>query len=176
MILVIIPIFVALAAASWFLISSKALKATFGTIFSLAMIASIFLLAANMDSHYGMKKETTVATKQVYSAAPAQMPVGMAAAKKIGTDDYVLVYKDQATDKEATAHFAPDTSDIVKSVKQSATYTKADVQTAQVKTVTTKWVYKNHTYKWLFKQNKEDNLVKEVHTLEVPTSWQVVLK
>lgn len=176
MILVIIPLFVILTAASWFLIPSKVLKAIFGTIFSLAMIASIGLLAANMDAHYGMKKETTVATKEVYSAAPAQMPVGMVAAKKIGTDDYVLVYKDQAADKEASAHFVPDTSDIVKAVKQSATYKKADIQTAQVKTTTTKWVYKNDTYKWLFKQNKEDNLVKEVHTLEVPTSWQVVLK
>lgn len=176
MILVIIPLFVILAAASWFLISSKTLKAVFGTIFTLAMITSIGLLSANMDSHYGMKKETTVTTTQVYSAAPAQMPIGMAAAKKIGTNDYVLVYKDKPSDAQATAHFAPDTSDIVKSVKSSATFKKTDTTTAQVKTATTKWVYKNDTYKWLFKQNKEDNLVKAVHTLEVPATWQVVIK
>lgn len=59
MILVIIPIFVVLAAASWFLISSKVLKSIFGTIFTIGAVASIGLLSANMDSHYGMKKETT---------------------------------------------------------------------------------------------------------------------
>ncbi|CAK1246087.1 hypothetical protein R55227_BLOPHJLP_01133 [Fructobacillus tropaeoli] len=176
MILWIILLLAIIASAAIFVIKNAAVRNIVGGILWLAVLGLTIVLTLNMHDHRGMEKKTVTTTTQVYSAAPAQLPVGMAAAKKIGANNYVLIYKDHASDQQASAHFAPDKSDIVKTVKQSATYEKANVTTAQVKTVTTKWVYKNDFNEWLFKQHKEDNLVKVRRTLQVPENWQVALK
>ncbi|GAO99322.1 DUF4811 domain-containing protein [Fructobacillus ficulneus] len=176
MILWIIVVLIVLAAASWLLIANRWLQVIIGAIFTIGAVIAVALLAANMDSHFGMEKQTVVTTKEVYSVAPAQVPVGMAAVKKIGTNNFVLVYKDKATDQQGTAHFVPNKNDVVEAVKQSANYTKVTSDKAQVKTTTTKWVYKSNFWRDMFKQDGEDNVIKVQHTLEVPTSWQIVEK
>ncbi|MBC9119143.1 DUF4811 domain-containing protein [Fructobacillus fructosus] len=176
MLIWIIALLAILTMVSIFALKMKSLKVIFGGLFAILTLASSIMLAANMDSHYGMEKTTTTSTKQVYSILPAQSPVNAVAVKKIGSDNYVLVYKDAATDAQGSAHFIPNTKKVVEAVKQRATYQEGNVTTAEVKTKTVKWTYKSDFYKFLFKQKDEDNTVSVRHTLIVPENWQVVEK
>ncbi|CAK1246122.1 hypothetical protein R55210_AODCCCNP_01079 [Fructobacillus fructosus] len=176
MLIWIIALLAVLTMVSIFALKMKSLKVIFGGLFAILMLASSVMLAANMNGHYGMEKTTTTSTKQVYSILPAQSPVGAVAVKKIGSDNYVLVYKDAESDVQASTHFVPNTKKVVEAVKQKATYQKGNVTTAEVKTKTVKWTYKSDFYKFLFKQKDEDNIVSVRHTLIVPENWQVVEK
>ncbi|WP_429971830.1 DUF4811 domain-containing protein [Fructilactobacillus sp. Tb1] len=176
MILWIIVILVVLTFAGWLLIKNKILSMTLGTIFTVLLIASISLLSANMHSHYGMEKVTKTTTHEVYSITPEASPVKAVAVKKIGSQDFVLVYKDKATDKEAKPHFVPNKKKIVESTKKSATYDAVNIESSQLVTKKTTWEYKSDTYKKLFNLGKQDNLVKEQHTLLVPKSWMIMNK
>lgn len=161
---------------SLFLIGKKALAYTLGGFFAVLTAAAVVLLTANMDSHFGMEKTSKTTTTQVYAVTPAQSPVMAIAVKKIGSDNYVLVYKDAESDVQASTHFVPNTKKIVEATKTTANYEKANVENAQVKTVTTKWTYKSDLWKNLFHHKNEDNTVSIMHTLQVPNTWQVVEK
>ncbi|MDF7627222.1 DUF4811 domain-containing protein [Lactobacillaceae bacterium L1_55_11] len=131
-------------------------------------------MSANMDSHFGMEQQTTVTTKPVYSMAPSNMPIGMIATKKVGPNNLVVVYKDHASDEKATAHFVPDTSDIVAATKQTSDYQQTNGDQAVVKTTTTKWVYKSQLLKNLFHEEGQDNTIHVSHVVEIPATWRVV--
>lgn len=173
MIIWIILILVILTGVAFFAINNSALRWLVSGIMVLLTAAAVIALAMNMHSHFGMEKQTVTSTKQVYSILPAQSPIGAVAAKKIGSNDYVLVYKDHANDAKPEAHFAPDKKHIVETVKKSAGYKQTDVSNAQVVTKTTRWVYKNDMTKWLFQQKNEDNIISVRHTLEIPQNWLV---
>lgn len=176
MIIWIIAGLTVLTFLSMFLIGNKAMRYIFGSIFSLATVLAIGLLSANMDNHFGMKKTTVTTTKKVYAITPDQSPVKAVAVKKIGTDNYVLVYKNSENDKQASTHFVPDTNAIVNATKTKSTYEKTSVENAQVKTVTTKWIYNSDISKNLFHNKNEDNIISIKHILQVPNTWQVVEK
>ncbi|MFC4761124.1 DUF4811 domain-containing protein [Fructobacillus durionis] len=161
---------------SMFLIGNKVVAYTLGGIFAVLTVVAVGLLSANMNSHFGMEKTSVTTTTQVYSATPAQSPVKAVAVKKIGSDNYVLVYKNAESDAQASTHFVPNTSKIVEATKTTSTYEKTNVENAQVKTVTTKWTYKSDLWKNLFKHKNDDNTVSIKHTLQVPTTWQVMEK
>ncbi|MBS9337003.1 DUF4811 domain-containing protein [Fructobacillus parabroussonetiae] len=165
-----------LAFYSWFFLKDTKRQVVAGTTFSIFAFLAVLLLSLNMSQHFGMEKTTTTTTKQVYSIMPAQSPVSAVAVKKIGSDNYVLVYKDAAADAQTSTHFVPNTKKVVEAVKQRATYQKGDVTTAEVHTKTVKWSYKSDFYKFLFKQKNEDNVVSVRHMLIVPNTWQVVEK
>ncbi|CAK1249568.1 DUF4811 domain-containing protein [Fructobacillus fructosus] len=102
---------------SLFLIGKKELAYTLGGFFAILTAAAVVLLTANMDSHFGMEKTSKTTTVQVYSVTPAQSPVKALAVKKIGSDNYVLVYKDAESDVQASTHFVPNTKKIVEATK-----------------------------------------------------------
>ena len=87
-----------------------------------------------------------------------------------------MVYKDAESDAQASTHFVPNTKKIVEATKTTSNYEKTNVENAQVKTVTTKWTYKSDLWKNLFKHKNDDNTVSIKHTLQVPTTWQVMEK
>lgn len=168
--------FVFLAFVSWFFLKNRLASYLLGTTFSLLAVVAVILLSLNMSQHFGMEKSVTTTRHEVYSALPAQSPVKAVAVKKIGEQNYVLVYKNHQNDQQADKHFVPDTSEVVKAVKRSATYRKADVTTAEVQTKTVIWTYKSDLYRFFFKQKKEDNVVSVKHQLILPNSWQVIEK
>lgn len=176
MILWIIIIAMILMIVSLLLIDNRLLRYSLGGLFMLVFMGFVIALSANMYNHYGMSKETTVQRKQIYSAAPANVPMGMLITKKIENNHYVMMFKDSADDQKATAHFVPDKKNVLDSLKKSANYQKINSQTAQVVTKTTKWQYNSDLMSWLFKFKDEDRLVKVTHTVEIPNNWQVVNK
>lgn len=91
MILCIILLLAIIASAAIFVIKNAAVRNIVGGILWLAVLGLTIVLTLNMHDHLGMEKKTVTTTTQVYSAAPAQLPVGMAAAKKIGANNYVLI-------------------------------------------------------------------------------------
>ncbi|CAK1248066.1 DUF4811 domain-containing protein [Fructobacillus fructosus] len=173
MLIWIIAGLVFLAFVSWFFLKNRLASYLLGTTFSLL---AVVLLSLNMSQHFGMEKSVTTTRHEVYSALPAQSPVKAVAVKKIGEKNYVLVYKNHQNDQQADKHFVPDTSEVVKAVKRSANYEKANVSKATVETKTVKWTYKSDLYRFLFKQKNEDNVVSIRHTLMVPENWQVIEK
>lgn len=178
MILWIIILFVILTFVSWLVINKPVLKWVCGIISTLVLIASIVGLSMNMNDHYGMKKVTKVTTTEVHSITPEISPVKAVAVKKIGTDNYVLVYKDKATDEKPSAHFVPNKKDIVESVKQRSTYRDDKGQKAYVKTSKTTWEYSSKLMKNLFDVGHEtkENTVSIKNEMIVPNNWQVIKK
>ncbi|MFC4761127.1 DUF4811 domain-containing protein [Fructobacillus durionis] len=176
MLIWIIAGLVTLAFFSWFFLKSRLAQMILGTTFSLLAVVAAVLLALNMSQHFGMEKSETTTSHEVYSALPAQSAVKAVAVKKIGAENYVLIYKDYEKDQQAKKHFVPDTSEVVKAVKRSANYEKADVKTAEVQTKTVKWTYKSDLYRFLFEQKEEDDVVSIKHELILPENWQVIEK
>lgn len=176
MILWIIVILMILTIVSLLLIRNRALRYGLGSLFAILLIGSVAALSANMANHFGMEKVTHTSTKEIYSAAPNNIPVGMLMAKKIENNHYVLVYKDSVKDQEASAHFAPDKDNMLDSLKRKSAFQKSDIKQAQLTTKTTKWEYSSDLTKWLFKSKDENNLVSVKHTATVPLNWQVVMK
>ncbi|KPN83458.1 DUF4811 domain-containing protein [Apilactobacillus kunkeei] len=178
MILWIIGLFVILTFVSWLVISKPVLKWICGIISTLVLLAAIIGLSMNMSNHYGMKKVTTVTTTEVHSITPAISPVKAVAVKKIGTDNYVLVYKDKSTDAKPSAHFVPNKKDIVEAVKQRSTYRMVSGQKAYVKTSKTTWKYSSKLMKNLFDVGNEtkENTVSIKNEMIVPNNWQVIKK
>ncbi|WP_257607466.1 DUF4811 domain-containing protein [Weissella sagaensis] len=176
MILWIIVIAMILMIVSLLLINNRILRYSFGGLFMFVFMGFVIALSANMYNHYGMSKETTVQHKQIYSAAPANVPVGMLITKKIGNNHYIMMFKDSADDQTARVHFVPDKNNVLASLKKSANYKKINSNTAQVVTKTTKWQYNSELMSWLFKFKEEDHLVKITHTVEIPNNWKIVNK
>lgn len=178
MILWIICLFVILTFVSWLVISKPLLKWVCGIISTLVLLAAIVGLSMNMNSHYGMKKVTTVTTTEIHSITPEISPIKSVAVKKIGTNNYVLVYKDKATDAKPSAHFVPNKKDIVESVKQRSTYRLGNGQKAYIKTSKTTWKYSSKLMKDLFDVGHEakENTVSIKNEMVVPNDWKVIKK
>lgn len=176
MLIWMIAVLVVLAFFSWFFVHGRLVQIIAGTTFSLLAIAAVILLTLNMGQHFGMEKSVTTTSHEVYSVLPNQSAVKAVAVKQIGDGNYVLVYKDYEKDQQPKKHFVPDTSEVVKAVKSSANYQKADVKTAEVQTKTVKWTYKSDFYRFLFEQKEEDNIVSIKHQLILPENWQVIEK
>ncbi|MBS9335279.1 DUF4811 domain-containing protein [Fructobacillus sp. M1-13] len=176
MIIWIIAAFVLLTFLSLFMIPKAWLRYLLTALFGGLTVVSVALLTANMDSHFGMEKTTTTTTKQVYAMTPEQSPIKAVTSKKIGRDNAVLVYKDQPSDKEAKAHFAPDTKNMVATSKIRSSAEKTNTSSAQVKTVITNWTYKSDFWEFLFAHKNDDNTVSVRHHLQVPENWQIIEK
>lgn len=176
MIIWIIAALTVLTFLSIFLIGNKVVRYTLGGVFALLTTIAIVLLSANLNSHVGMEKTSTTTTKQVYAVTPTQSPIKAVAVKKIGSNNYVLIYKNSESDAKASPHFAPDTSNTVETAKTTSNYEKINIENAQIKTVTTNWTYKSDLWKNLFHHKNEDNTVSIKYTLQVPENWQVMEK
>jgi len=140
------------------------------------LIISIFLLIANLSSHYGMEKITISKTKQIYTASPQNTQIKMIAVKKIGASNIIAIYRENPNEAEATAHFTPSNK-ILESIKHtSKLYIVNENLSATVTTKTTKWEYKSKLYKALFYTQETDNVVKIENYINIPSNWKIIYK
>lgn len=177
MIIIVIAILAILTYVSWINIEKLSTRIVAGLISFVLLAAAVLLLTVNMNSHYGMKKVTTSTEKTIYSAGGSKSPAGMLITQRLGTkaDNYVMIYADRE-DSKAKAHFVPNKKKITEAIHKRATYRTADVKKATVKTVTTRWEWKNDFFKWLLEFGGEGHsLAKQTTTVTVPKKTWVVL-
>lgn len=177
MIIIVLAVLAALTYISWFYIKSAPTRIVTGLISFGLLTATVLLLTANVNSHYGMKNVTTTTEKTIYSAGGLKSPAGMLITQELGTksDNYVMIFADHE-DGKAKPHFVPNKKKMVEAVHKTATYKTADVDKATVKTVTTRREWQNDFFKWLLDFGGEGHLlVKQTTTVTVPKNTWVVL-
>lgn len=177
MIIIVLAVLAALTYISWFYIKSAPTRIVTGLISFGLLTATVFLLTANVNSHYGMKNVTTTTEKTIYSAGGLKSPAGMLITQELGTKsgNYVMIFAD-CEDGKAKPHFVPNKKKMVEAVHKTATYKTADVDKATVKTVTTRREWQNDFFKWLLDFGGEGHsLVKQTTTVTVPKNTWVVL-
>lgn len=177
MIIIVLAVLTALTYISWFYIKSAPTRIVAGLISFGLLAATVLLLTANMNSHYGMKNVTTTTERTIYSAGDSKSPAGMLITQELGTKsgNYVMIFADRE-DGKAKPHFVPNKKKMVEAVHKTATYKTADVDKATVKTVTTRREWQNDFFKWLLDFGGEGHsLVKQTTTVTVPKNTWVVL-
>lgn len=131
---------------------------------AIVVVGSVALLVMNDREHFGMKKITETTTQTVYSVSPSkQMP--MLLYKNIGTDgkERVYVYKKDA-DKKKTSH-----TELEKTTNRVKT---TNDDQARLEKKTTRWVYKNDTYRlWFGIAGNDREVSHRVNTFYVPKNW-----
>ena len=178
MIIVLLLLFVVLTFVSWIYIKPVTLRAIAGTISLILLMASVWAMTVNFTDHFGMKKVTTTQTTQIYTAGDTASPANMLLAQEIGnkSNNYVMIYRNKANDKEPVAHNKPDTKHIVEGVKKTATYQTTSGSQATAETTTTRWRFKNDFYKMLFGVSDQQNqLIKQHTVVRVPDKTWAVL-
>ena len=68
MIILLIALFAILAFVANMMITNRGIRIVTTVIMFVGLIASVAGVAANMNSHYGMKEVTTTTKKQIYTA------------------------------------------------------------------------------------------------------------
>jgi len=132
------------------------------------LIGSIVLMVANYQNHFGMEKETTTTSTEIYSASNSDtMP--MMLYKQVGTSgkNNVYVYNLKSSQKTPN-HTKADEYTTNKVTTTSST-------TAKLQTKTTRWVWKSDFYKNLYLWSGMNNtIVKRVNNFELPKTWVTV--
>lgn len=178
MIILIIGLATLATFGSWMLLSSKALRYGLGLLSLLVLAGSVYLLTDHFVNHTGMTVENRVVTQKIYTAGDSKLPYGVLVYKDLGSkaSSKVLVYRAGKEDKDAKAHFIPDTKHATEAVKKTATYQLADVKEAQVKTTTKRYVWKSKTAKLLYGFGGESGeLVSQKSVVQVPKKTWLVL-
>ena len=122
MIILIIALATILTFVTWMLIHPKALRYILGLLSLALLFASVWMLTDHFVNHTGMTIETKTKTREIYSAGDSKAPFGLMIYKEIGThsSNNVLVYRTDLNQKEAKAHFVPNTKEVISAVKKSA--------------------------------------------------------
>ncbi|GFH40311.1 DUF4811 domain-containing protein [Pseudolactococcus insecticola] len=178
MIIPIIAIFAVLVFYFFMFTKADLVRWIFGGISFILLALSVGGLTAHFSHHWGMKTVSKTTTTEIYTAGDTNASFGMMIDVPIGTKsgDYVLVYRDKATDKKPSAHFTPDKKHISESVKKSATYKTAAVKKATLTTTKTTRTWSNDFFKVIFGIGDEDGeLVKEKNVVKVPAKTWLVL-
>lgn len=119
MIILIIALATILTFVTWMLIRPKALRYILGLLSLALLFASVWMLTDHFVNHTGMTIETKTKTREIYSAGDSNAPFGLMIYKEIGThsSNNVLVYRTDLNQKEAKAHFVPNTKEVTSAVK-----------------------------------------------------------
>lgn len=151
MIIVLLVITVILAIAGWTAPKSWPVRIIAGGLGLILTLGVITMLTLNFTHHWGMHKVTTTTTSRIYTAGQTDSPASMLLVKPLGTakDTYVMVYRDKADQKKATAHFVPNTKHLVNAAKTTAVYQYANSKRATVTTKTTRWHWRSKNFKRL---------------------------
>lgn len=180
MIIAIISLATIAVFASWMLIDKPQLRTSLGLLSLLVFTGSIAMLTNHFVNHTGMTITTKTQTKEIYSAAGTSSPFGLLIQKEVGSKsgNYVLVYRDKVSDKEATAHFIPKKGEPTEAVKQKVIYKQANVDKATLTTVTKRYTWTSDWAKLLYGFGGEDKeLVSRHITATVPNdTWLVLTK
>lgn len=176
MIIYLIFILLILVVLSWTLINRRLPRYLLGSTTAIALVASTGILTATFTNHYGLEKQATTTTHQVYSAAGKSLPAGILITKRLGSESnrYVMVYR-EAADGKATAHFLPKKGDTVNSIKEYATYRTADTHQATVKITTTRWEWRSPAARFWLNCGQAGELVSRQAVVTIPKKTWVVL-
>ncbi len=142
MIIFLLIIAVIATFLSMTLISKTAVRVICSVISAIVVIASVALMVMNDREHFGMHKITETTTQEIYSVSPSKQ-MSMLLYKSIGTADKDRVYiYNKTTSQKKPSHTETDkTTNKVKTTKKS---------TARLVKSTTRWTYKDNTYKFWF--------------------------
>lgn len=180
MIIVIIALATIAVFISWLLIKKPLLRVSFGLLSLLIFAGSITMLTNHFVHHTGMTIKTTKQTRDIFSAAEAGTPFGLLITQEIGSSsgNYVLIYRDKVSDKEATAHFVPKKEEPAEAVKQVVTYKQAKVDKATLTTITKRYTWSSDWAKLLYGFGGEDQELVSRHVIAtVPNdTWLVLTK
>ncbi|HFZ4960326.1 TPA: DUF4811 domain-containing protein [Streptococcus agalactiae] len=180
MIILIIALATILTFVTWMLIRPKALRYILGLLSLALLFASVWMLTDHFVNHTGMTIETKTKTREIYSAGDSNAPFGLMIYKEIGThsSNNVLVYRTDLNQKEAKAHFVPNTKEVTSAVKKSASYQLADVKKATVTKKTKRYVWKDSLSKLLYGFAGENGeLISQKSVAKIPRkTWLVLTK
>ncbi|NFA03161.1 DUF4811 domain-containing protein [Weissella cibaria] len=177
MVIILLAVFAILTFISWIKIENVPARVTSGLISGGLLLATVLMLVANFNNHFGMEKITKTETKTIYSAGGSKVPAGMMIAQALGTksNNYVMIYADKENAKP-TAHFVPNKKHIVEAVKKTATYKLIDADKATVTTKTTRWEWQNDFFKLMFGFGGEGHsLYKQQTVVKLPKDTWVVM-
>lgn len=164
MIIFLLIIAVIATFLSMTLISKTAVRVICSVISAIVVIASVALMVMNDREHFGMHKITETTTQEIYSVSPSKQ-MSMLLYKSIGTADKDRVYiYNKTTSQKKPSHTETDkTTNKVKTTKKS---------TARLVKSTTRWTYKDNTYKfWFGIAGNNREVSKRVNTFYVPNNW-----
>lgn len=178
MIMILMALFAILTFVAWLVVPVRKWQMILGVIATLGLITTVAAMTLNFTHQLGMRQVETVKTTEIYSAGSPWMNPKMMIAEPLGTDKehYIMVYRDEVSDTEPTAHFKPDQEKLAEATKSHATY-KQDkrYKTAQVEIKTTRLEWENGLVKWLFGTSGQDKqIVKEEAEVHVPADWVVM--
>lgn len=129
------------------------------------LVGSIGLMVGNYESHFGMHKVSTTTTQTIYSASNSEsMPLALY--KPVGTSgkDDVYIYNSKPTQKNAEHTQA---NEFTHNKVRWTNKTKATM-----KTVETRWEYKNSFYKYLYMwSGMGHTLISRTNTFSYPKTW-----
>lgn len=177
MVIILLAVFAILTFISWIKIENVPARVTSGLISGGLLLATVLMLVANFNNHFGMEKVTKTETKTIYSAGGSKVPAGMMIAQALGTksNNYVMIYADKENAKP-TAHFVPNKKHIVEAVKKTATYKLIDADKATVTTKTTRLEWQNDFFKLMFGFGGEGHsLYKQQTVVKLPKDTWVVM-
>lgn len=178
MIILIIAVFTVLTFYTWLLISKPYLRNILGTLSVVALACSVYMLTDHFVNRTGLDVKSETSSHAIYSAGDKKAPFGVLIAQEIGTksDRFVLVYRDNPNDEQASAHFAPDKSHPADSIKKVAKVSVSNVDSARIDTTIKKYVWKSELYKILFGFGSEEGqIVSEENIAVIPEKTWLVL-
>lgn len=178
MIVIIIALATVLTFSSWSYITSVMLRIVCGLASLFLLAFSIWLLTDHFVNHTGLVVKSETKTSAIYTAGDVTVSYGVLITKEIGTSsgNYVLVYRDKTSEKEATAHFVPDTSQVTTAIKKKTTYKTTTGNKAYLKTVTKRYRWQSKLDEWLFGfAGEAGELVSQKRTAYVPEKTWLVL-
>ncbi|AUT04977.1 hypothetical protein SPSF3K_00236 [Streptococcus parauberis] len=178
MILFLIIISTILSFITWMYIQKTGLRYLLGSLSLLLLLASTFILTDHFVNHTGMKTETKVTEKAIYTAGDTKAAFGLLLNQKIGSksDHHVLIYRDQKEQEKAKAHFIPNKKKISQAIKKTANYKMADTDKAIVITTTKRYVWASDFAKMMYGFGDENHeLISEKAQVIVPKDTWLVL-
>ncbi|WPC17061.1 DUF4811 domain-containing protein [Pediococcus inopinatus] len=165
MIIISIIIAALLLFISMAYVSNATWRNILSTIFAVIIIVCAIFMVRNDREHYGMHKVDTTETTDLISVSPSKEmkmllyePVGTAGKEK------VYIYKKNESQKKPTTT-NPDPSNTTNTIKTVS-------GTPTVKTTTTRWEYKNDTYRfWFGIAGNGHKLIGHHNTFNINKDW-----
>ncbi|CAK8054344.1 DUF4811 domain-containing protein [Eupransor demetentiae] len=168
MIILLLLIFVIFAFYTILYLEKPLWRILGGVIGFAGIIASVALITANMHDHFGMKTETVTSKTQIYSAASTASSddYGVLLYQPLGTNgkENVYIYRSQKNSLQPK----PTEPDLKTTTKRQS----ISGEKAYLYTKTTRYVYKNGFWSFLFGWADNNKEIKtRTQTYQIPDNW-----
>jgi hypothetical protein len=134
-------------------------------VFGLIFVLSLTAMMANLSAHFGMEKTTTTTTKPLVSSSDSdQLSMLLYQPLGDGTEKIYLYRTDESQKKPKQTRMDHVTNHVVENAKA-----------AEKETKTTRWIYKNDVYRFLFGiAGNDEEFIREENTFSLPDSWALL--